>query len=511
MLQMKILFRVDASLTIGTGHVMRCLTLAKSLAANGAQCYFVCREHPGNLINYILQQGFEVVALPNPKDPHLIGAEREIASLAHEAWLGCDWSTDASQTKVGAGATANDWLVVDHYALDARWESAMRNVAKKIMVIDDLADRQHDCDVLLDQNFYADMSRRYDGKVPAHCQLLLGPHYALLRDEFRQLHEQIKPRSGRVKRVLVFFGGVDFDNNTARAIEALASIDGQNWHVDVVIGEHYPHREEVETACAKQGFVCHVQISRMAELIALADVAIGAGGTTTWERCCLGLPTLTLCVAANQGKQIADAASKGLLYAPELEGELTLAIGRHLLALLENDHLRQAISRNGIQTVDGRGTLRVIGNLGCSDIKIRVASLADSESLFGWRNHQSIRMASRNSELINWEDHQKWFASVQASPDRLLLIGQRDGQSIGVVRFDIQDDTAEVSIYLVPNGQESGRGQALLQRAEKWLSANRPSVNKICAHVLGGNERSQYLFSDAGYQVESISYSKRLY
>ncbi len=490
---------------------MRCLTLAKALAATGAQCNFACREHPGNLINFIRQQGFEVAILPMLKDQQPTVSEADVSSLVHAGWLGCDWATDAAQTKVAAGGKANDWLVVDHYALHASWENSMRNVAKKIMVIDDLADRRHDCDGLLDQNFYAEMYRRYDGKVPPHCQLLLGPRYALLRDEFRQLHEQVKPRSGRVKRVVVFFGGVDFDNNTARAIEVLASIGGQNWHVDVVIGAHHPHREEVEATCAEQGFVCHVQTSRMAELMALADVAIGAGGSATWERCCLELPTLTLCVADNLGKQIADAASEGLLYAPELEGDLTPAIGRHLLALLENGYLRQAISRDEMRTVDGRGALRVIGNLGCSDIEVRVARLDDSESLFEWLNYPAIRMASHNPELINREDHQKWFASVQASPDILLLIGQRVGLPVGVVRFDIQGDTAEVSIYLLPNIKQPGRGRALLQSAEKWLSANRPRVNKISAHVLGGNGRSQYLFSGAGYKVESTSYSKRLH
>ena len=508
---MKILFRVDASLIIGTGHVMRCLTLAKALAGTGAQCKFACREHPGNLIDFIRQQGFEVAALPMPKDRQPTEDQAEVSTLAHAAWLGCDWFSDADQTKVSANGIANDWLVVDHYALDARWESSMRNVVKKIMVIDDLADRLHNCDVLLDQNFYTDMSRRYDGKVPPHCQLLLGPRYALLRDEFRQLHEQVMPRSGRVKRVLVFFGGVDFDNYTERAIEVLASIGDQNWHVDVVIGAQHPHREEVEAKCAKHGFVCLVQTSQMAELMALADVAIGAGGTATWERCCLGLPALTLCIADNQCNQVANAAEEGLLYAPELEGDLTDAIGRHVRALLGNGYLRHAISRNGMRIVDGRGVLRVIGNLGCSDIEIRVASLADSESLFEWRNHPAIRIASRNSELINREDHHKWFASVQASPDRLLLIGQREGLPVGVVRFDIQGDTAEVSIYLVPNIQQPGRGRALLQSAEKWLSANRPRVNKISAYVLGGNERSQYLFSGAGYEVESTSYSKRLH
>lgn len=508
---MKILFRVDASLIIGTGHVMRCLTLAKEIVKTGAMCHFACREHPGNLIDFIRQHGFEVTALPMSKHQEPTRDELESLSPSHSAWLGCDWASDAAQTKVVSSARAYDWLVVDHYALDVRWESAMRNVANRIMVIDDLADRQHDCDVLLDQNFYADMNHRYDGKVPPDCQLLLGPRYALLRDEFRQLREQLKPRAKPVKRVLVFFGGVDLGNYTARVIEILASVGGGDWHVDVVVGTHHPHREKVEAICAKQGFVCYVQTGRMAELMAMADVAIGAGGIAIWERCCLGLPTLTLCVADNQVKQIADAASEGLLYTPELDEDLTLAIARHIHVLLENSYLRQVISRNAMRAVDGRGVLRVMRSLDCSDIELRVASPADLESVFEWRNHSAIRMNSGNPELINWKEHQRWFASVQASPDRLLLIGQRKCLPVGVVRFDIQRDTAEVSIYLVPNIKQPGSGRALLQSAEKWLTVNRPGVNKICARVLGNNERSHYLFSGAGYAIESTSYLKRLH
>lgn len=502
---MNVAFRVDASSKIGTGHLMRCLTLADALKQRGANCRFVSRHLPDHLRSMLVAKGHEFT--------HLDSLQNDMAldELAHARWLGISQAQDAADSIQALSDKVWDWLIVDHYALDFRWESMLRQLARRILVIDDVADRRHDCDVLLDQNFYADMNRRYDGKVPSHCQLLLGPRYALLRDEFRQLREQVKPRTGRVKRVLVFFGGVDADNHTARAIEVLASIGGHDGHVDVVIGAQHPHREEVEAICAEQRFVCHVQTSRMAELMALADVAIGAGGSATWERCCLGLPTLTLCVADNQGKQIADAASEGLLYAPELEGELTPAIGRHVSALLENGYLRQAISRNGMRTVDGRGVLRVIGNLGCSDIEIRVARLDDSEKLFEWRNHPAIRAASRNAELINREDHQKWFASVQASPDRLLLIGQREGLPVGVVRFDIQGDTAEVSIYLVPGIQQPGQGRELLQSAEYWFTANRPGVNKISAYVLGGNERSQYLFSGAGYEVESTSYSKRLH
>lgn len=502
---MKIAIRTDASEEIGTGHFMRCLTLADALKQHGTQSRFVCRHLPEYFQSMLVDKGHEFMQLKNNS------SEVVLDNLTHAHWLGGSQHDDAQQTIQALSDQTWDWLVVDHYSLDARWESVLRQAVKKIMVIDDIADRQHDCDMLLDQNFYADMDIRYTGKVPAHCQLLLGPRYALLRDEFCRVREQVKPCTGPVKRVLTFFGGVDADNYTGRVIEALAGIGGHDFHVDVAIGSQHPHREQIESACAENDFICHVQTSRMAELMAAADLAIGAGGSAVWERCCLGLPTLTICVADNQRKQIADAASEGLLYAPELKDELILVVKRHLSALMENGHLRHAVSRNGMQAVDGRGVLRVIGNMDCSGIEIRVARPDDSQKLFEWRNHPTVRAASRSADMIGWENHQKWFDSVLTTTDRLLLIGQRDGVPVGVVRFDIEGDEAEVSIYLVPDIKQAGQGRNLLQSAERWFAANRSGVRKIRAHVLGDNERSQRLFAGAGYQIESSSYSKRLH
>lgn len=502
---MRIAIRVDASRKIGTGHFMRCLTLADALKQRGAQIRFVSRHMPDYLRDMLAAKGHEFAPLDG------ISSEETADDTSYAHWLGVRQAQDATDTMHALSDQPWDWLVVDHYALDARWEKVLRNIARGILVIDDIADRQHDCDVLLDQNFYADMDTRYTGKVPAHCQLLLGPRYALLREEFRLIREQVKPRTGPVKGVLVFFGGVDADNYTGRALKVLINIGIPDLHVGVVIGSQHPCREQIEFECVQHGFTCHVQTNRMAELMAAADLAIGAGGSATWERCCLGLPTLTICVADNQRKQIADAASEGLLYAPELKDELILVVKRHVSALMENGYLRHVISRKGMQAVDGRGVLRVIGNLGCSGIEIRAASLDDSEKLFEWRNHPTIRAVSRRADMIDWESHQRWFASVLNSTDRLLVIGQREGSPVGVVRFDIQGDEAEVSIYLVPGNKEPGQGRELLQSAERWFTANRPRVSKIRAHVLGGNEPPQRLFLGAGYQVESTNYSKRLH
>jgi len=497
---MKIAFRVDASVQIGTGHFMRCLTLADELIQRGVQIRFVSRYLPEYLANLLATKGYELAMLDSAEN------EADLDELAHAHWLGCSQAEDAKDSFNALSDRAWDWLIVDHYALDSRWESRLRQAARKILAIDDIADRPHDCDILLDQNYYADMDTRYVGKVSDHCRLLLGPSYALLREEFRQLREQVEPRKGSVQRILVFFGGVDADNYTGRAIQSLIDMGVSDIHVDVVIGAQHPCREAIEAACLRHHFTCHVQTNRMAELMAAADLSIGAGGGATWERCCLGLPTIAISTAENQHRQVADAASEGLVYAPDLKDDLV--IGHHIGSLIENSCLRQLISRNAMQAVDGRGVLRVVAGMGCSGIVMRTAMTDDSESLFAWRNHPAIRAVSRNSGLINWEDHSRWFASLLTDPNRVMLVGQRDGVPIGVVRFDIQNHRAEVSIYLVPG--ITGCGRDLLRSAEMWFAQNRQDINVLHADVLGGNERSHQLFLSSGYEVESTSYFKKL-
>lgn len=501
---MNIAFRVDASSEMGTGHLMRCCTLADALRAQGAVTRFVCRQIPEGLAAMLQEKGHQLAQLVGGDD----GENRD--GLAHSQWLGVSQGRDARDTAKALEDAAWGWIIVDHYALDARWESALRPAARRIMAIDDIADRRHDCDVLLDQNLYADMDARYAGKVPAHCQLLLGPRYALLREEFGLLRKQVAPRTGPVKRVLVFFGGMDAGNYTAAAVAALANACAGDVHVDVVIGAHHAERERIASACAARGFSCHVQTSRMAELMAGADLAIGAGGSTTWERCCLGLPSLSMSVAENQRRQVADAGARGLLYALDEGDGLVDLIGRHARALMENGVLRQAISRNGMEAVDGLGASRVIRCLSSGDIAVREANDDDAPKIFEWRNHPEIRNVSRDAEAISWETHKRWFAAVMSDPDRILLIGQRGDAPVGIVRYDIRGDAAEVSIYLVPGTKASGSGGGLLASAERWLKEHRPDVCSIHAEVLADNEPSHRMFSNGGYERASALYTKRL-
>ena len=495
--------RVDASTQIGTGHFMRCLTLADALTKSGLSAHFVSRQLPDYLKSLLLARHHGFTLIGSDADPPSARGE-----LAHADWLGTTQQRDAEQTLAVLAGSSWAWLIVDHYALDYRWEKSLRHVVGKIAVIDDIADRMHDCDVLLDQNYYENATERYAELLPKSCVVLLGPAYALLREEFRELREEAKARSGTVKRVLVFFGGADKEDFTTRAVQALAMLRLPDLMVDVVVGQQHPHLASIQNICASNAFSFHVQTSQIGALMLAADLAIGAGGIALWERCCLGLPTFVIPTAENQKKQTVHAANVGLIYAPQLDRDDTEEIGTHFQILLQNPSLIRSMSKSAMAFVDGsgvrRGANRLIGNL----IHIRHASFEDSLNLFTWRNQAYVREVSRNKTEIQWDQHQKWLNSVMISEDKHLLIGEISGNPVGVVRFDIVDEVAEVSIYLVSKEIGHGLGAALLGNAEKWLVKNISKIRRIDAIVLDGNNASKNLFLNAGYGVRQMQFSK---
>ena len=343
---------------------MRCLTLARALRDRGAECRFICREHPGNLLEPIRRQGFEAVALPAQDEYAQHPDKEDEQPLTHAPWLGSDWSTDAEETKIGVGETVVDWLIVDHYALDARWESALRSRCRKIMVVDDLADRSHNCDLLLDQNLVADMACRYDGKVPAHCSLMAGPAYALLQPQYAELHLRVRPRNGPVRRVLVYFGGADADNLTGMAIAVILSLGSQGVVLDVVINPANPHsvsiRQQVE---AQAQITLHEWLPSLAPLMALADLAIGAGGATSWERCCLGLPALVITLAENQKATAAEQHKRRLIRWLGHKDEVSETTLAQAFKKVSDTGLLPDWTERCLKLVDGRGVERVCSHL----------------------------------------------------------------------------------------------------------------------------------------------------
>lgn len=296
---MHIAFRTDASLQIGTGHVMRCLTLADALRERGAQSTFICRPHAGHLLDLIQQRGHTAKALAPSDDTFTDPAEP-----CHTKWLGTDWASDAAQTQQALGDQVVDWLVVDHYTIDARWERALAPHYRKLMVIDDLADRPHACDLLLDQTYGRDAAD-YRSVVPADCRLLCGSQYALLRPEFAALrpYSLLRRAKPALRELLITMGGVDKDNATGQVLQALRTCPlPADCRITVVMGPMAPWLSEVNLLAQDMPWPTRVRVgvSDMAQLMAESDLAIGAAGATSWERSCLGLPSIVLIIAENQ-------------------------------------------------------------------------------------------------------------------------------------------------------------------------------------------------------------------
>lgn len=293
---MKVAIRVDASSQIGSGHVMRCLSLAAKLQKeHNAQVYFVMRRLAGNLFSLVQDKGYSVLPL--------LAEQTEQKLIGYEKWLTVPVEQDAKETIAELRTIGTvDLLVIDSYAIEVIWENIVRPYVKKIMVIDDLANRKHDCDLLLDQNLYEDMHIRYNHLVPSHCQLYLGPKYALLRDEFYKARKTIRQRNGTIQNILVFYGGVDATNETGKALRSLEKIrNTDNVTVNVIVGANNPCKDEIEKCCLlHEKWHFYFQVSNMAEFMNESDLMLGAGGSTTWERCFLRLPALVTAVAENQ-------------------------------------------------------------------------------------------------------------------------------------------------------------------------------------------------------------------
>ncbi|WP_390129278.1 UDP-2,4-diacetamido-2,4,6-trideoxy-beta-L-altropyranose hydrolase [Synechococcus sp. HIMB2401] len=517
----RILIRCDASLSIGSGHVMRCRTLARELQRRGAAATFLCRRQPGDLIN-LLKPDFSVLALP---EQPLAACDGLGGRDLYSSWLGCTQEQDAAQClEVLAKAGINDasWIVSDHYGLDARWEAQMLaglsggDAGPKLLVIDDLADRTHQADLLLDQNFFGGAThRRYQDLVPPQCRQLLGPHYALLGQEYAQLHPLVPPRT-QLSRVLVFFGGVDPSNLTCRALEALMDLALADLAVDVVLGLQSPHRQAVKELVARRpNTTLHEPLPSLAGLIARADLAIGAGGATTWERACLRLPSLVVAIAANQlpFSQALDKAGHLQLLG---DGDSVTAQQIRCALLQLKTEPRPGKAANAL--TDGWGAPRLaVAMLGTQGaISLRTAVTADESLLSYWAKDPEVNVHGFAHESIEPEDHHHWWQESLKDQNRLLLIATTaDGCPIGQIRFDrqsasVQDDASEALVNLSLDRCAHGFGLSadlvrlgLEAMEQRW----RPAPEAI-DNVLNSNTFSSACYARGGFISHSELFSE---
>jgi UDP-2,4-diacetamido-2,4,6-trideoxy-beta-L-altropyranose hydrolase len=499
----RIAFRADASTEIGTGHVMRCLTLADALAERGVECHFLSRDLPGNLCEKIAARGHHLHRLAAPFG----GAVADPEGPTHAGWLGLGWRDDAADCAPILATVAPDWLVMDHYALDARWQRVVLPAGCRLLVIDDLADRPHIPAVLLDQNLGREAAD-YEHLVPAGCTRLIGPRFALLRPEFAALraHSLARRREGELRRLLISMGGVDRDNATGAILDALAGIEHfRGVDVRVILGGAAPWLVEVQKLAATMPFPCDVLVDRadMAELLAETDLAIGAAGSSTWERCCLGVPTLIMVLADNQAA-IAKALEQeglGVLLGPiGVEGwekRLPEALDEARPSVLGR------MSRRAAACCDGSGVEVVCDLIVSGKVTVRRATLADAGAVWTWRYADGAEWHYRSATVTSLSDHIDWFARAIDNPSRHLFIAEMDGRAIGHVRVDVDAEAARTGwIGICMSPAERGKGLAPLALRAAMEATRKSGLNRFNAEVHEDNAPSRRLFRGLGFSPD---------
>ncbi len=477
---MRAVFRADATPELGGGHVYRCLALAQALAADGWECRFAANA----------------------------GAERVASWLAEGAF--------ARVAPDALGREPADLLVVDHYRLGAEYERGCRGWAAGILALDDLADRVHDCDFLLDQNLGRSASD-YAALAPERCRVMAGPAFALLREPFARARLAGWRLRGEVRRVLVSMGAADHGNATGVALASLAEMP--SLEVDVVLGAAAPHLAAVREQARAFGSRCRVWVEiggdAMVRLIAEADLAIAAAGGGAWERCCLGLPTLLVVLADNQRRAAASLAAAGAarLLGPHpgvAAAEITAAV-REIAA--DAGGLRR-MSRAAALVCDGLGARRVAGVVNpehCDDgsaVSLRPATASDRDLVFAWQTMPETRRYFREPRPPSAAEHAAWFGDSLARADRMLNIIELDGKAAGVLRLDrlaapCSAAGGDFSISILVDPALAGRGiaKAALRATRRLMAGQR-----LVADVMDDNVASRRAFEASGFRLQDGLY-----
>lgn len=479
---MKVAFRVDSSIHIGSGHISRCTALATALRKKGAEVVFVCAELPGNHSYIARHAGLDVLTLSEGVP-----------------------TSDAIRTAEALG-THVDWLVVDHYGLDQSWERAMRPWCERILTIDDLANRPHDANLLLDPAWPPDQER-YRGLVPTEAVLLLGPRYALISSDITELHSRTRQLEAS-PTVLVFFGGSDLTNLTGRTMSALRHSDLAGVTTDVVIGASNPHARSIQLAATEMPFVTvHDAVPSLAPLLARNTIGVGAGGVSMWERMCAGVPSIVVSLAENQVPSTRGLASQGVIsYLGTDDPVSSTNLQSALVALLGDPIRRKQMSDQGRALVDGRGSSRVAEALVPSEperLQMRSANESDRELLFGWANDPEARRSAIQQDPIPWSDHVTWFTNRIRDPKTFLYMLEADGLAVGQVRlelttrFELWGEVAVLDYFL--DEVVRGRGWACPMICSA-VQALRKRVNvPVVADVRTGNVASLKTLTQVGF------------
>ncbi len=488
-----IAFRVEGGAGVGAGHVRRCMTLARELRDRGAGILFVSRSRDDSMVQDIRESGFDVIELSA-----VAGSTRSGPGTSQIA--------DAADTNRALAGLGVDCLVVDSYALGASWEDIVRPNVLRLVAIDDLADRAHCVDVLIDPT--VDRADRYEGLVEPGTTLLLGPSYALVERSFRRSAPDADSRE--LRQLLVSFGSLDGDAHGLRAVEAIRATLGKDVGIDLVLGRHSPHLAAARQVAAADGrLALHVDTDDMPALMAQADLSIGAGGTTSWERACMGVPALVAAVADNQRLVVDELARLGVALSVPSDARFDEEAGAALRLLWRSPGILGAMAAAGRRLVDGKGARRIADLILPPSLSVRPASSEDRALIFSWRNDPKVRAASLSTDEIPWEAHCRWFESALAHEETSILVGEIEAVPIGVVRFDPLVSGYRVSVYLAADAHGRGYGAWLLRAAELWMIAS-GRRGAVSAEIMAGNHASVAAFEAAGYVQRMTLYERVL-
>lgn len=354
---MRVAFRVDASSTMGTGHLKRCLSLAAALHEQGAEVLWVVRPLDGVAVGLLSATSRSVRWLPSPS----AGAEvlSDSVDPPCAAWAQVTWQQDVGDTVQALANSIPDWLVVDHYAFDARWHGAIRSaLGCRLLVIDDTADRPLNADVLLDQNWHVDHRAKYADRLQREPRWLAGPRFALLAPAYRTVSRHRVQAT--VTSIGIFMGGTDPDGASVNALRSCRA-SGFQGQVEIVSTSVNLGLTTLRTACeADPCTTLTLDLPDLAEFFARHDLQIGAGGSSTWERCCMGAPSILVALATNQ-KTVIDAVI-ALNAAQKIDTDMA-NFSEVIRKTIDDVSLRQQLSQSAARLVDGHGVKRVMKHL----------------------------------------------------------------------------------------------------------------------------------------------------
>ncbi|MGQ0644452.1 MAG: UDP-2,4-diacetamido-2,4,6-trideoxy-beta-L-altropyranose hydrolase [Elusimicrobiota bacterium] len=474
-----LILRADGGLRGGAGHLMRCLALAQAWQDSGGLSQMACAE-AGPFRDRFQSEGIlchEVAAPPGSRDDAL-----ETARLAQEA--------EAA------------WVAVDGYHFDGEYQRTLKESGFRVLALDDFGHAgRYEADIVLNMNLGVD--EKIYRERSAEGLLLLGPRYALLRREFLRRQRAEKFADGAARRILVAMGGADADNATGKVLKALGGFGVPGTEVRVAVGAANPHRTALEEMAARVPVSCKVEADApdMSELMAWAEAAVSAGGTTCWELAYMGVPFLTVVLADNQ-RIVADGLAKaGAAENLGWHGDLESAdIARRLESLLKSPEKRRSMGARGRELVDGQGPDRILMLLKGESLRLRPARPEDARQLWAWANDPEARRRSFSPEPISWETHAAWFDARLKDPGcRFFVAVDHEDAPVGQARFQLSGQKAEMSVSVEGGRRGKGRGTDIIRLAAEMVLRKGPTV-VIEAFVKADNPASLRAFEKAGFR-----------